>query len=270
MVSLTVSVTGEAGRHLSDLKRESFTVYEAGVRQEIAHFSIVDQPASISIVFDVSASMKGKKFDQAAQALKQFVKTTHRDDNFSLVGFNDHASVLLDSVNDAEELLFKVTGILPRGNTSLHDAVAMGLRQMANGPLSRQVLIVITDGQDNHSRLSGGKLRRMAEEAGVPIYSIPIRDFLIDRSGKPLIEELSELTGGRNFTPHGEEELNTAFERIALELRHQYSIEYIPSNFTDDGKWRRLKIEVHPPAGTKRPAIRHRKGYYAVAQPNSP
>jgi len=263
LISLTVSVSDDSGRYFPGLNREAFTVYEDGVVQKITHFSVVDQAASIAIIFDVSSSMKGKKFDRAAFALTRFIKTTHRDDVFSLVSFNDRADLLLDSISDAEVMSVKVNEILPRGNTALYDGVALGLRHVTRGKRSKHALVVITDGQDNCSRLSGGQLRRMVEEAGVPIYTILIDNFLIDRSGKTLIEELSETTGGRSFSPHGEDGINEAFDQIALELRHQYSIGYEPLNFNSDGKWRRLKAEVAPPPGTRRLVIRNRKGYFA-------
>jgi Ca-activated chloride channel homolog len=266
IVSLTVTVSDESGRHLSGLNREAFKVYEDGVVQMITHFSDMDQPASISIIFDISSSMEGKKFDRAANALKRFIEVTHRDDLFSLVVFNDQAYLLLDSTNDAEEMFSKVTGILPQGNTALYDGVALGLQQVISGKRSKQALVVITDGHDNHSRLSARGLRRIVEEAGVPIYTILIKDYLIDRSGKTLIEKLSEITGGRSYSPSRDQEIGEAFEQIALELRHQYSIGYEPANFNADGKWRRLKTEVVPPPGTRRLIVRNRKGYFAVDQ----
>src|SRR5262245_4390729 len=184
LISLTVSVSDDSGRYFPGLNREAFTVYEDGVVQKITHFSVVDQPASIGIIFDVSSSMKGKKFDRAAFALMRFIKTTHRDDVFSLVSFNDRADLLLDSISDAEVMSVKVNEILPGGNTALYDGVALGLRHVIRGIRSKHALVVITDGQDNCSRLNGSQLRRIVEEAGVPIYTILIDNFLIDRSGK--------------------------------------------------------------------------------------
>ena len=265
IVSLTVSVTDQAGRHHPGLDQKAFTVYEDGVAQEILHFSSADGPASIGIVFDMSGSMKGKKFEQATRALERFIKTTHQEDLYSLVSFNDQADLLLDSVKNAERLLFKVTGILPRGNTALYDAVALGLRQVTRGRWPKQALIVITDGQDNNSRLSPEKLRRMAEETGVPIQTIVMKDFLIDKSGQPLIAKLSEITGGRSYFPTSENDLTEAFEQIALDLRHQYSIGYVPASFNADGKWRRLKVKVASPSKAQRLTVRNREGYYATA-----
>jgi Ca-activated chloride channel family protein len=264
LVSVTVTVTDREGRHFPGLRREAFTLYEDDVAQEIVHFSAEDRPASIGIVFDLSASMKGAKLRRAAEALGHFVRTTHRDDEFSLVTFNDQAEVLMDSIRDGDTLVTRISSVLPRGNTALYDAIALGLRQVTRGAQQKRALIVITDGDDNHSRLSEGRLRRLAQEAGVPIYGIIIRDFLPDRSGPPPLEELSKITGGRSFFPGDGEELSEAFEQIALELRHQYSVGYVPSNFVADGKWRRLKVRIARSPETPRLLVRSRQGYYAV------
>ena len=82
-----------------------------------------------------------------------------------------------------------------------------------------------------------------------------------------VLEELSSPSGGRAFVAHNGIEMAEVFERIALELRHQYSIGYRPANLAGDGKWHRIKIKVSPPAGFPRSVVRTREGYYAVSKP---
>ena len=81
------------------------------------------------------------------------------------------------------------------------------------------------------------------------------------------MDELTSVTGGKSFYPQTNVEMDEIFERIALELRHQYSVGFRPQDFTNDGKWRKLKVKVKPPRGLPRLFVRTREGYYAVTNP---
>ena len=87
--------------------------------------------------------------------------------------------------------------------------------------------------------------------------------------GQAFLDEISSVTGGKAFYPQTDVEMDEIFERIALELRHQYSIGYIPKDFKPDGKWRKVKVKVKPPRGLPRLTVRGRDGYYATPNPNS-
>lgn len=262
IVSFTISVTDKKGEQIPGLKRDDFKVYENNVQQEISHFSDADRPTSVGVVFDLSGSMDGERIRKATEALSRFIHTTHPDDEYSLVGFNDQAELLMDSVRDGEALLTRVSSFLPRGNTALYDAVALGLKQVSRGQWQKRALIVISDGDDNRSRMTARQVRRMAEESGVIIYSIIIKDFGPRPIYRLPLEEISIVTGGKGFFPGNGEEMSEAFEQISLELRRLYSVGYTPSDFKTDGKWRKLKVDVNTPE-MKRIVIRHRKGYYA-------
>jgi len=82
--------------------------------------------------------------------------------------------------------------------------------------------------------------------------------------GQAFLDELTSVTGGRAFYPNGDAELDEIFERIAIELRHQYSIGYTPPDFKPDGKWHKVKVKVKPPRGISRLTVRSREGYYAT------
>ena len=82
--------------------------------------------------------------------------------------------------------------------------------------------------------------------------------------GQSFLDEISSVTGGKSFYPDTDVEMDEIFERIALELRHQYSIGYTPKDFAPDGKWRKVKVKVKPPRGLPRLTVRSREGYYAT------
>ena len=82
--------------------------------------------------------------------------------------------------------------------------------------------------------------------------------------GQAFLDEISSVSGGKAFYPQSDVEMDEIFERIALELRHQYSIGYTPKDFQADGKWRKLKVKVNPPRGLPRLSVRGRDGYFAT------
>lgn len=265
LVSLTVTVTDKQGRYVTGLDRGDFAIYEDDVRQEISFFSDLDAPASVGVVFDVSSSMRGEKIIRARDALARFIRTSHPEDEYSLISFNGSARLLLDRTRDSEAMLAQFGHVNPQGNTALYDAVAFGLDAVADGRYAKRALIVVSDGEDNHSRSTFGQVKRKLQESGVTIYTILIGPLPPRSNAGMIMDQLASSSGGKSFFPGDSEAMNEAFERIALELRHQYSIGYVSTNIARGGEWRRLKVTVAPPAGSPRLVVRSRKGYYAVA-----
>jgi Ca-activated chloride channel homolog len=266
LVSLRVSVTDKEGHFVSGLGRGDFAVYEDGVRQEVSFFSDQDAPAAIGVVLDVSASMTGEKIRRARDAVARLIQTGRDEDEYFLIGFNDHPQLLLEGARGSEAMLARIAVIEPRGNTALYDAVAFGLEQVAHSRLRKRALIVISDGEDNRSRLDFGDVKRRLRESDVAVYTVLIGPLLPRSNGGVVMDKLASASGGKSYFPGGAEKMIEAFEQIALDLRRQYSIGYTPPNFVTDGKWRHIEVKVTPPPGFPRLVARNRKGYYALAQ----
>jgi Ca-activated chloride channel family protein len=268
VVSLTVTVTDSFNRLVMGLDRGNFDVYEDKVKQEISFFSDDDAPVNLGIVFDVSGSMKGK-LDRARDALKAFIQTSHSDDDFFLVGFNQRANLLAE-FTDGDTLANKLTLVDPKGQTALYDAAYLGIEKVKQGRHSRNAILLISDGQDNASRYTYGELHKRLKEAGVQIYCIGIVEMggatggTLDMQGQAILEEIAQSTGGKAFFPKSGAELEEITTRIALELRHQYSIGYSPTNVKRDGQWHKIKISVKPPKGWSNLRVLHKEGYYAL------
>ena len=264
LVSVTVSVTDRDGRHVSGLDKGDFTVYDDQLPQEIKFFSDADTPVSLAVIFDTSNSMSGDKIRRARVALANFVKNTHREDEYFLISFSDHAQLLLDRTRDADAMLAKFTYVKPRGETALYDATYLGVEKVLEGSRSRRAILLITDGNDTCSRYTFKELRRSLKESDVVLYAIGILAFSRSeaRIGRNTLKELASVTGGKAFFPDGQAEIAEAFERIALELRSHYSIGYRPTDLTGDRRWHRIKVNVNP-QGMSRPLVRNREGYYA-------
>ena len=271
LVSFTVSVTDPSGRAMPGLDKSAFTVFDDKKPQRISFFADDDVPASVAVVFDTSGSMSGSKIDQAKDALARFIETSHPRDEFFLIDFNSSARLLLDRTRDGEALLNKLKYVHPHGNTALYDAVYLGVQKVMQGAYQKRVVILISDGEDNDSRYSFKELRRRLRESDAIVYAIgTITNFLPRKGaldGREILDELTSASGGIAFFPRSASAMSEAFERIALELRHLYSIGYRPDDFAADGRWHHLKVKVASPPGLPRLVVRNRKGYYAAVSP---
>lgn len=273
LVTLTLTVTDPYGRYVSGLNKNAFKVTDSNQEQEITFFSDSDAPVSVGILFDVSESMSGDKIRKARKALERFITTSHPSDEYFLIAFNNRAQLLMDRTRDGDALLRKLTLVNPKSNTALYDAVYLGIEKVTRGAHQKRALLVISDGQDNASRYNFGEVRRLMKESDVVTYSVGIMDrgdsgSAMGVQGQAFLDEISSASGGKSFYPQTDVEMDEIFERIALELRHQYSIGYIPKDFKPDGKWRKVKVKVNPPRGLPRLTVRGREGYYATPNTN--
>ncbi len=269
LVSLTVTVTDNYDRLVTGLSKRDFELFEDKVKQDISHFSEEDAPINLGIVFDVSASMKGK-IERAKNALNAFIQTSHSNDDFFLVSFNQRAN-LVSEFTDGETLINKLTLVNPTGQTALYDATYLGVEKVKQGRYNRHALLLLSDGQDNSSRYTYAELRKRLKEAGVQIYCIGIVEMgntaggALDTQGQAILEEIAQSTGGKAFFPRSAAELEEITSRIALELRHQYSIGYSPTNVKRDGQWHKIKVNVKGVKNLSNLRVQHKEGYYSVS-----
>ena len=263
IVSLNVSVVDRDGRSLSGLTKADFQIFDDGVQQEISYFGRSDAPASIGIVLDVSGSMTQSRMAQAKEALARFVETTHPDDEFFLISCGARPAVLLDHAQEGEALLRRVAQTTPRGNTALFDSVALALDKVGRGRHPKRALVVISDGEDNHSRLTSDKLHRRLQEAAIPVWTVLVSSPKVGGNGGAIMDKLAAISGGRAFFPRNPDKMSEAFEQIALELRNLYSIGYTPSSLAADGRWHKVKVQLTPSIAALRAVVRTREGYFA-------
>jgi Ca-activated chloride channel family protein len=273
LVTLTLTVTDIYGRYVSGLTKNAFTVSDNGREQEITFFSDNDAPVSLGILFDVSDSMSGTKINKARKALERFINTSHPNDEYFLIAFNSRAQLLMDRTRDGEAVLRKLTLVTPKSNTALYDACYLGIEKVTRGTHQKKAMLIISDGQDNASRYNFGEVRRLLKESDVVVYAVGIMDGRDMGSsdgmqGQAFLDELTSVTGGKAFYPASDVEMDEIFDRIAIELRHQYSIGYTPVDFQPDGRWHKVKVKVKPPRGMPRLNVRNREGYYATPSVN--
>ena len=152
----------------------------------------------------------------------------------------------------------------------MYDALYLGLERLKHATNLRKALLLITDGEDNHSRYSLSDLKEFAKEHDVMIYSIGlVNGFAFDPltgiDGRATLHGLSELTGGVAFFPESLNVLPDICAQIGTDLKHQYVLGYRPSNLSRDGRWRKIRVKMNTPKGTSTLHVRAKTGYYGSA-----
>jgi len=256
LVMVNVTVSDSDNRFVQDLKDGNFQLFEDKVEQKIRYFSSEAAPVSIGIIFDISRSME-KKVSFARDAAVKFLETGTPDDEYFLVEFSNRAKVAEGFTTDISRLRDRLSFTPAQGSTALYDAVYLGLAQLKSGQNPKKALLLITDGEDNHSRYSRGDIREFVREADAQIFVIDL--------GRALVSDLADMTGGHSYRV-SVNDLEDTCEKIAQELKSQYVIGYESTNTNKDGKFRKVRVRVIPPSGMSKLNVRTRDGYYA---PNS-
>lgn len=256
VVLIPVTVTDPLDRPVTTLGRNNFRVSEDGVEQKVAALSQEDGPISAGLLFDTSNSMRNR-IAWSMSALQQFFNTSVPGDEFFLVGFSDEARMLTGFTAEPAEIFAALGLVQPRGWTALLDAICLGIHKMKSAKNSRRTLLVLSDGGDNNSRFTAAEVRSMALEADVRIFAIG----LFSRA-HPL-QELAAETGGRLAEVRNPNDMPGTVLKLSEEIRSHYVLAYTPTNHQNDGKYRRVKVEVAAPLGAPALRVSWRRGYYA-------
>jgi Ca-activated chloride channel family protein len=270
VINLTVSVTDSRARYITDLKTDDFAVFEDGVKQDLSIFRHDDIPISLALVVDTSASMD-EKLPVAQQAAARFIKTLRPQDQAQVMQFNDRTTTLQDFTADHALLEAAVRRTQASGPTALHNALYVGLKDLVKQKkateLRRRAIVLLSDGEDTASLVSDEQVLELARKSEIAIYSISLRPNRVAERNRQqfsqathLLTALSSETGGQVYFPNSLSELDTVYDRIAEELRTQYSLGYVSSNIRRDGKWRRVVVRTPSREGLQ---VRHKIGYYA-------
>jgi Ca-activated chloride channel family protein len=269
LVLIPLTVTDPMDRLVTGLEKENFFIYENSHLEPLKSFSSEDAPVSIGVIFDLSGSMANKVI-RARDSILAFMKTSNPQDEFFVVGFNDRPELIEDFTSSTDEIDARLSTVKAGHRTALLDAIYFGLNKMKQAKFERKALLVVSDGGDNRSRYTEGEVRSVVRESGVQIYSIGIFDPYAatteERLGPLLLNDISEETGGRLFRVDDVSEMGDIATKISAELRNEYVLGYKPDNDKHDGKWRKLKVRLVPPAGLPQLTVHARTGYYAPLQ----
>jgi Ca-activated chloride channel family protein len=251
---------------VKDLDRGDFRVWEDNVPQTIASLRHEDLPVSIGILVDNSGSMRDKRASVNAAAL-ELVRTSNPDDAAFIVNFSDHAYLDQDLTSNIHELERGLLRVDSKGSTALYDAVVASADELAqHAKQPKQVVLIITDGEDNASRLTLEQAIHRVQRLGGPVvYTVGLLfdDINKDKSARArqALETLSADTGGIAYFPRSLQEVNQIAEEVARDIRNQYTIGYHSTKPASLGGYRSVRVEAKA-SKHRRLVVRTRTGYY--------
>jgi Ca-activated chloride channel homolog len=289
LVDVLFTVLNRRNKLVPDLQKEDFQIFDEKYPQDIRYFSKqTDLPLRIGMLVDTSNSIRDRiKFEQDASINFLFSVLRRGRDEAFVMTFDDEPQVVQAFTSDAGLLRDQIMQTRAGGGTAIYDAIYSACQNELSHPprppgdqpdIVRRVMILISDGDDNLSTHTRGEAIEMAQRTSVVIYTISTStqwiqlsqtdpDKLANRKthlteGDKILQDLADETGGRAFFPYHVDDLDQSFQDIGDELRNQYSIAYIPTNYVLDGRYHKIRIEVPDHKGYQ---VRARRGYFARA-----
>jgi len=261
MVQLRATVTDSLGRHVRNLTKDDFRVYENGVEQRIRMVIPPAQsqtvPSSVFVLFDTSNRMY-EDFPYAEDCVAGFIRELNPADSVAVYSFTRNVTRLAPITHDRFAAIGGLRKAVLGDATSLYDSLLLTLRDAAQLP-GNKVVVVFSNGPDTSSMLSADNVRGVAEAEGIPIYVLSTRNS--NAYANAAFRDLTANTGGSTYFATDWQRQILAFEAIGDDLKSSYLITYYPESA--DASYR--KIDVHV-AGDRAHSyrVRARTGYQPV------
>lgn len=257
-VELPVTVLNKQGQPVEGLKQEDFQVLEEGRPQTISHFSRQQEmPIRMGILVDTSGSME-QTLPEVQRVVLGFLRNLLRPkDRAFVVSFSDRPALLERFTADFGALERAMIALRADRGTAFNDATIYGLFQFS-GVRGRRAMVILTDGEDNASRMSFDRVIEYAQRSGVTIYVVAIDISLAKVMVRSQLSRLARSTGGEVFFLPAKSDLARVYETINRELRSQYLIAYTSDATTPADVFRRVTVKVNKPGLD----VRTLAGYY--------
>ncbi|MGA3101255.1 MAG: VWA domain-containing protein [Terracidiphilus sp.] len=256
---------------VENLTKDDFAIYEDGVKQTLISFQHTDLPVSMGLVVDNSGSMYKKRPSVNKSAL-DLVEASNPQDEAFVVNFSDEAFIDCDFTSSISKLRDGLSHIDSRGGTALYDAVvASADKLVADAKRPKQVLILITDGEDNASSSDLEQtIYKVQQLSGPVIYSIGLlfgdeMSRAEVRHARRALEMLSTETGGMAFFPKSIDQIDQIAAEVARDIRSQYTLGYHSTKPTTVPGFRRVEVTAES-KGSGKLTVRTRTGYYPVVR----
>ncbi len=271
VVTVTASVRDRRGRVVRDLEKADFEVMDSGERREIRDFHAGDSPVSLAVLLDISGSMSvGGNMERARNAVAVAMNNLRaHEDEAALFTFDSELQEVVRFTRDLDRVRQVSLEGKPWGQTSLYDAVAQTAQAVAERTNRHRAVLVITDGVDTASRMTGPQVSAIASAIDVPVYLLtvvnpadhPGGEFGVLQADARVTEtatlaDLARWTGGDMRIVSLPAHTATAIEDLFAELRHQYLITFEPG---ERPGWHPLEIRTRK----KNLIVHARSGYVA-------
>jgi VWFA-related protein len=264
-VNLIFTVTDKHGKFITGLKRENFGLLDDG-RPPLAVLRFTQQtnlPLRVGIMLDTSSSIRQRFQFEQDSAIEFLLQILHRDDRAFVEGFDIETDVAQDFTNNVDLLNQGIRKLRPGGGTALFDSLYKTCKNQML-PLQetgavRRALILVSDGDDNYSRVQESDAIKMCQRADTIVYTISTNISPSKDKGDDVLKAISDATGGQAFYPTKLEDVAIGFRNIEEELRSQYHLVYRPADLRMDGSFRTIYLQANDP----RYKVRAQKGYFS-------
>ena len=270
-VYLIFTVTDSKGQFIRDLKLSDFALLD-DQKAPAQVFSFQQQtnlPLRVGLLIDTSTSIR-RRFEFEQQAAIEFIlDNVHpRSDRAFVMGFDVSSDLKQDWTNDLDKLEGGINALRPGGGTALYDSLYSACRDKLLGSArgqepTRKALVLVSDGNDNQSRVYLDEAIKMCQRAETIVYAIDTNTSPTREKGDDVLKKISDATGGITFTPARLEDISNGFRQIGDELRSQYALAYRPADFKMDGAFRPIYLFCNQ----RRYTVRVSKGYFAPRAP---
>jgi VWFA-related protein len=252
LVNVDVLVTDKNGSPISGLAKTNFKIMDDGVPQSVTNFSTAEAPITVTMLIEFSNKWWGFLY-LALEDAYQFLNFMEPHDWVAVIDFDMQPHILQDFTHDR----FQVRGALDTlripgfSETNLYDALSFTIDRMKNVG-GRKAIVAIVTGYDTFSKLTYGEMLKIAKGSNTPIYPISMLEWVSVRYGDSIetlqarnaLTSIARFSGGEAYFPRFEGALPDIYQQVAGQLRHQYSLGFIPTDSTKDGKYHKLDVQL--------------------------
>jgi VWFA-related protein len=269
LVDLVFTVTDKHGRFITGLKRQDFGLLDDGrpPTSVVSFTQQTDLPLRLGVMLDTSSSIRSRfKFEQDA-ALDFFLQVLHPGDKGFVEGFDVETAVTQDFTGNISNLDAGIRKLRPGGGTALFDSLYNTCKNqmltLKETTPVRKAIVLVSDGDDNYSRSLESDAHKKCQRSEPNGYANSTDVSPTRGHGGDVLRTITEATGGQVFFPEKLEDVALGFRDIEEELRSQYSLEYRPADFKQNGSFRTIYLQ----ATEGKYHVRVKKGYFATLAP---
>lgn len=252
LVNVDVMITDKDGNPIPSLAQKNFKLFDDGVPQTISNFGTAEAPMTICLLIEFSNRWWPFLY-QALEDSYQFLNFMQPKDWVAAIDFDMQPHILQDFTQDRYELRGALDTLRIPGFSeyNFYDALAFTIDRMKDIK-GRKAIIAIVSGMDSFSKLNYDQILKISRASDTAVYPVSILEFITVRTNdnittlqaKNALNTIAKYTGGQAYFPRFQAELPSDYQQIAGQLRTQYSLGFIPTDPSRDGKFHKLKIEL--------------------------